>query len=518
LASQWPIPPEHFFDYELYPMEGTAGSYFYHSHVDFQTVTASGPLIVEEAFPPPYEVDDERIVFLSELWNKTDATIVAGLQNETFTWSGETNGFLVNGKTISNDGATDASSTLLEVISVVPGKRYRFRFIAATSLSLVIIGIEDHPGFNIIEADGSYTKEQHTDYLQMGSGQRYSSLFVAKSCDELDGQLDFYIQIESRGRPTIVTNWAILRYENTCEFEDSVTFADDSYPSSAPITLPPVINGFLDYVLEPLRPNGFPPTSAVSRTVVINVQQYFNHFSVWQDNRVSWVEDSDNDLPNTTPDKPYLVSLYENETQYLPSYSAAIANGGLDPTTMTWPGKIGEVIDIIFQNTGSHSDDPNTTGGGLDDHPWHAHGRHYYDLGGGDGVYDPEIMEQNLKGTHPVLRDTTVLYRYNRTTQPDQKRGWRAWRLRVEQPGVWMIHCHTLQHMIMGMSTIWVFGDSADLMRLPALDVQGYLTYGGDVYGNSTWEPEVVHFSEELDGMGKDLGGKPSSWRPWGWP
>ena len=31
LASQWPIPPTRFFDYELHPTEDEAGSYFYHS-------------------------------------------------------------------------------------------------------------------------------------------------------------------------------------------------------------------------------------------------------------------------------------------------------------------------------------------------------------------------------------------------------------------------------------------------------------------------------------------------------
>ena len=33
VASQWPIPPEHFFDYEVFVPVGQAGTYFYHSHV-----------------------------------------------------------------------------------------------------------------------------------------------------------------------------------------------------------------------------------------------------------------------------------------------------------------------------------------------------------------------------------------------------------------------------------------------------------------------------------------------------
>ena len=48
-ASQWPIPPNHFFDYELETVVGMAGTYFYHSHIGFQAVTAAGPLIVEDA-------------------------------------------------------------------------------------------------------------------------------------------------------------------------------------------------------------------------------------------------------------------------------------------------------------------------------------------------------------------------------------------------------------------------------------------------------------------------------------
>ena len=246
LASQWPIPPAHFFDYEILAPVGSAGSYFYHSHVDFQTVSASGPLIVEEQGPCPYQTDGEQIVYLQELWNKTDATIIAGLQNSTFVWSGETNGFLVNGKTISNYGVTDPSSALVDVVSVQPGKTFRFRFIAATSLSLSVLGVQGHTGLEVIEADGSYTQPYSTDVLQMGSGKRYSTLFTAKSYAELDGQLDYYMQIETRGRPSNVTNYAIIRYQNTCGFSESQTLPENSYPASKPLVLPTIIDGFLD--------------------------------------------------------------------------------------------------------------------------------------------------------------------------------------------------------------------------------------------------------------------------------
>lgn len=48
----------------------------------------------------------------------------------------------------------------------------------------------------------------------------------------------------------------------------------------------------------------------------------------------------------------------------------------------------------------------------------------------------------------------------------------------------------------MGMQTVWVFGNAEDIMKLPPTDVSGYLVYGGDVYGNASHAPQVVHFNE----------------------
>lgn len=54
-----------------------------------------------------------------------------------------------------------------------------------------------------------------------------------------------------------------------------------------------------------------------------------------------------------------------------------------------------------------------------------------------------------------------------------------------------MMHCHILQHMIMGMQTVWVFGNESQIFeRFPEEPyVQGYLKYGGSAYGNNTYDP-----------------------------
>ncbi|KFG82524.1 putative laccase [Metarhizium anisopliae] len=498
-ASQWPIPPNHFFDYELQSPNGSAGTYMYHSHVGFQASTAAGPLIILDPLAAPYKTDGERIILLQELFNKTDQEILAGLESTPVHSAGDPNTWLINGKGISDYGITDPVSANLDVTEVEPGLTYRFRCVAATSTSLAMFGFEDHAELDVIAADGGYTMPSRVQQVQIGSGQRYDLLFRAKTCDELRqlGKLDYYIQVERR-EDTNITSYGLLRYKNSCgpdsQFASRVSTSKN--PTQPPVHLPQTIQGYLDYALKPLRNDtGFPPADQVTRRVIINVQQVKKGYQLWTLNNNTWTEDAADPLPHTTSYEPYLVALYKNQTQYLPDYNASLRNGGLDPSTRTYPAKIGEVIEIVFQNLGS-VDYNGTSNGSLDVHPWHAHGSHYRDIGGGDGAWSPARAEAQLAGSIPVRRDTTMLYRYNETTDAGAGSGWRAWRLRIDQPGVWMVHYHFLQHMIGGMQTVWVHGDASDILGVGQPDVQGYLTYGGDVYGNSSHAPRVLHFHE----------------------
>ncbi|KAL1966534.1 hypothetical protein VTN77DRAFT_4456 [Rasamsonia byssochlamydoides] len=469
-ASQWPIPPGYFFDYEVHPDVGYAGTYFYHSHVGFQAVSAAGALIVEETTPPPYTYDEERVIVLSDFFHKTDGEIEEGLTSETFTWSGEPDAVLVNGqgKPAKADG-----SCLLAAIDVEPGKTYRLRFIGATALSFVWLGIEGHD-LEIIEADGQYTQPLTTSYMQIASGQRFSALLHTKTDSQLaNGTRQFYIQLVTLERPTVITSFAALRYPGANADLTTV-------PSTPPLPMPSTTNGWLDYQLRPLTPNlDFPRLEEVTWRIVIHVHQNISKNIVWVENGYPWTE--------TVPKSPYLIDIYQDKYDLDAVYDRAMANGGFDTITRTFPAKMGEVLEIVWQNQGS-------TTGGVETHPFHAHGRHFYDIGGGNGTYDPIANEMRLLSNPPVLRDTTVLYRYREKTRPYANSGWRAWRLRVDDAGVWMMHCHILQHMIMGMQMVFVFGDKEQIVRQTGTASYGYLTFGGPAYGNSTHWPEVVHF------------------------
>ncbi|TVY68705.1 Multicopper oxidase aurL2, partial [Lachnellula suecica] len=204
-ASQWPIPPNHYFDYELEITPGNAGTYFYHSHIGFQAVTAAGPLIVEEAGKPPYEYDDERIIALSDVFEKSNADIEEGLVSNPFQWSGETANILVNGQG-QLPGSAPSDGCKLATINVEPDTTYRFRFIGGTALSFVTLAFEDHDEMTLIEADGGYVKPIQISHLQIGSGQRFSVLFKTKSRSAL-AKDHFYLQMETRDRPTLTRSY-----------------------------------------------------------------------------------------------------------------------------------------------------------------------------------------------------------------------------------------------------------------------------------------------------------------------
>lgn len=483
-ASQWPIPPKHYFDYEIHPSKDEPGTYFYHSHVGFQAATCGGPLIIEDNKAPPYAYDEERIIYLSDHFTETDEVIEAGLTATPLKWTGETKAVLVNGVGVAINATAGSGSCNLPIINVDPGKTYRFRFIGGTAISMVQMGFQGHSNLTIIEADGSYTKPYSVEFIQATSGQRFDALLTTKTKEELDGQTDYMIQLETKDRPAVYHGYGILRYSGgepqitTAPFAPLLEFSNQTY-------------AWAEYALEPLTPNNFPKASEVTRRIVIDSRQILTGPTVWHINDLMWNETS-NPLPG---DRPYLVNIYENGPSAIPNYTAALENEGWDPQTLTWPAEIGEVLEIIWQNTGSLVKD----NGGVDFHPFHAHGGHYYDIGSGNGTYDPVENEKLLANYNPVKRDTTNLYRYGTKTVAGADAGWRGWRLRVEYAGVWMIHCHILQHMIMGMQSVWVMGDYSQITGIPLADAAGYLAWGGSVNGNETFDPTVVHFFGDDD-------------------
>jgi L-ascorbate oxidase len=245
---------------------------------------------------------------------------------------------LVNGVGVAkgeSPGSSSSSDCALPVINVEPSKIYRLRFIGMTALSMVQFAIVGHDNLTIIAADGQYTQPYMESYIQITSGQRFDVIFKTKSLEELGNQSDFYIQYETKQRPAVYHGYGILRYSNT-----TGGASINSAPATPPLILTNTTYNWLEYALEPLKPNGFPSAAEVTRRVFIDNRQLIVQSSsiVWHLNGLRWNESS-SPLPKETP---YLINIYENGQSAIPNYEAALNNSGWDPVTDTWPAQIGE--------------------------------------------------------------------------------------------------------------------------------------------------------------------------------
>lgn len=530
LASQWPIPPGHFFDYELHPKAHEAGTSFYHSHIGFQAITAAGALIIKDAGAPPYPYDEEIILKFGDYYSYEDHEVEEMLNSKTWKWTDDPIALLLNGHSGTapgpkNSKPSDESCQPWQV-DVEPGKTYRWRVIGGTALSMVVMGFEDHDNLTVIETDNSYVLPIETPFIQADTGQRFSFLLKTKTHEELNalgGKTKFWIQAETREGFGTVPAWAILNYVTEGGVEKRQDLSGrpqtsgtanaanpDSVPQSPILKLPYDVENFLEYTFQNPDLPGYvkPPTAEeVTRRITISTLQFLNNtsgYTEFKENMESWHEQ--HPLGPTTQ-TPYLVEILSNGTvnNAVPDYERAMSNPeqeGFDPVSHTYPAKIGEVIEIVWQNAASFP------AGMYGPHPVHAHGDHFWDLGSGPGIYSAEahkaLLEAHSINGHPwsgSRRDTTMLYKYQvQSPNPGEVNGWRVWRMRVteENVGVWMMHCHILQHMIMGQQIVWVFGTPDEIKKhtTPVEGVlDGFFTYGGDVMGKEGSEELVQRAS-----------------------
>lgn len=121
------------------------------------------------------------------------------------------------------------------------------------------------------------------------------------------------------------------------------------------------------------------------------------------------------------------------------------------------------MLDIVIQNIAGQ------TSGVAEAHPWHAHGEKYWDMGHGPGNFSYEALaafNANRTGK-PYRRDASVAYPSPGASyagvaiDKGAPAGWRLFRIRVEDPGLWLIHCHIAPHQVMGMMTMFLYGVSA---------------------------------------------------------
>ncbi|XP_059451209.1 L-ascorbate oxidase-like [Corylus avellana] len=188
-----------------------------------------------------------------------------------------------------------------------------------------------------------------------------------------------------------------------------------------------------------------PPPRSDRVIVLLNTQNLIDGYHRWSLNNRSLV------LPHT----PYLIALKENFIdafdQNPPPDSYDIHNYDIfsvpDNVNATSSNAIYRIsfnttVDIILQNANTMIPNHSET------HPWHMHGHDFWVLGYGMNKFDKEKDPATYNLDDPIMKNTVPLYPY----------GWTALRFRVDNPGVWIFHCHIEPHLFMGMGIVFEAG------------------------------------------------------------
>jgi L-ascorbate oxidase len=495
-TTQCPLGPMQSQTYEFiaYP----AGTHYWHAH--FSTMIAdglTGPLIVhpekeEEEEEGDYDAED-RILFLQDFYIQTSQQQATGLLNYPFTWIGNPDSLLINGKGIASkcseggsnfedpnaclSTCSDSSQLLLSTINVESLKTYRLRLINSAQLVMMNVAIQDHT-MTIIEVEGTIVDPKTVSNIDIAPGQRVSVLITT---DQPSGNYMIETTVRERNIPGL-TGRAILAYSHgNGTAIDSVLSLNNMTTETLPHPLWNESEAAkeLEDTLFTKNVNDHPNESVALTTAEEDIIRYImvgtqakrlnkntgeEDAILWAMNNISYTKTANPligsavaqsrilgwpldatmegtvDMPKTPPTTwnytgPVVYSSSEEEeTIDISEDSRPGPNLGSDATVVIRAEK-GQVIEIVFQNA-------RALNGVAEFHPWHMHGHSFWVVGRGEGIYDPEsdIDLYNLK--NPLLRDTVTLWPL----------GWVAVRFVANNAGVWSIHCHLTSHLVMGMA------------------------------------------------------------------
>jgi iron transport multicopper oxidase len=356
-----------------------------------------GPMIIHDPNDPfKGQYDEEVVVTLSDWYHSESISLVKNMlttSNVNFI-PPFPNGLLVN------DGA-GANITWTE------GKKYRFRFISMAAFASVMVHFDSH-AMQVIMTDGSYVKQKDAHQLRISPAQRYDVIICSSERDRrnypflmsLDQNRDWeHDPVDRVVWPFNQTGYLIMDPNGAFPQHSVETWqpADDSH-------------------FEPL--DGRAVYGPVTRSIVLD-------FAFCRDV---------NNLPR---------ACFNNDTfilQKVPTlYSAAtLGEANTNPAVyghvLPYVFKMGDVVEVVVNNLDAAI------------HPFHMHGHQFQVLtrpGANEGRWSGRNHTFNA---HPPMRDTVNV----------NANSFAVLRHVVDNPGVFLFHCHIEWHVEMGLTVTFI--------------------------------------------------------------
>ncbi|KAK4211161.1 putative extracellular dihydrogeodin oxidase [Rhypophila decipiens] len=439
-VTSCPIAPGETFTYRFHVTQ--YGSTWYHSHFSLQYGDGLyGGMIFHGPATDDYD-EDLGIMTLADWGHLTafQAWRNGGINGRaprlTSTLINGTNTFRCNNA--ADCGGVPEIGKKFEM-TIEPKKTYRLRLVNAAVDGVFQFSIDGHK-FKVIANDLVPVVPFETDSIKVQMGQRYDIIIEAK--DDANENGNYWIRggWVGAGGCAAITNGddatGILRYKGsdgkpptTTSTVVPATDCRDEINNStrlAPYLAQDVQHFNLDTItIKNLSSQQIDPPADGSLGNAKLFQWTLHGSSLylnWSDPALGYVVDQKTTFPS-----PYNV--------------ANVKPSGPDP----------EWAILVVQQA--------STAPPLD-HPFHLHGHDFWVLAAEVGVFDVKTAKFNTK--NPMRRDVATL----------PARGYLAIAFLLDNPGVWLAHCHIAWHASQGLSMQFV--ESRDQIKIADEDLQQY--------------------------------------------
>ncbi|KAI2624898.1 putative ferroxidase [Hypoxylon sp. NC1633] len=432
-VNQCPLPPGSTVKYRFFA--DAPGTYWYHSHSMGQYPDGlRGPLIVRDP-DDPYEddYDEEVVLTLSDWYRDQSPGLVSAMIQPNNTLFAPP----IPNSTIVNDGGDGH-------ISVEPGKTYRIRMINWSAMFSTFIQF-DLLDMDVISIDASYVQKKTVHQLRISAAQRYDVLITIP--EDADQNYPYLVAMD------LNQDFADPDPPRPLQFPFNVTgllVTDSDKDKSGTLTVQK-FDPFNDATFEPYdNESAYGP---VDRQWILNFDYCHD-----ENGYPRACFNGSTYIAQKVPALYSAASLGENNTQ-------TAAYGPIGAFVVEY----GEILEIIVNN---HN-------GAI--HPFHLHGHQFQVLArpdSGAGNWSSDVALNDL----PLRRDTIAV----------NPKSYAVFRIKADNPGVFLFHCHVEWHVEMGLTVTLL--EAPDKLRdysipqdhLDACDALGIPTTG-NAAGNQDW-------------------------------
>ncbi|KZV96355.1 laccase [Exidia glandulosa HHB12029] len=375
------------------------GTTWYHSHYSVQygdgawgAIQINGPATAE------YDIDLGPIA-LSTIYPQT-AFQEAALAEQAGAFPPAIQNTLINGTNVNLGDATKGSAF---TTTFTPNKKHRLRFINTSVDTFFVVSVDAH-NMTVIQSDFVAIDPYTTSSISIGIGQRYDVIIDANQ-----GSGTYWLRATPQGgfcgamTTDGSTNNGIIAYSGS----------SGTPSSTGPI--PPANTACSDETqLVPHLPITVDQTAFSTNQTDIPVSAPFTTNDA-QGNSVTRWQLNGNTM-NVTFDYPTLQQLSDGNTTFPAQLNPIFLNNANG--TAYW----------IIENQSPIV------------HPIHLHGHDFNVVSSGSTAFDPTTA--TLKWDNPPRRDVAML----------PGNGYLLIAFKVDNPGVWIMHCHIAWHVSQGLS------------------------------------------------------------------